>query len=51
MDGRTEDGAIGGFECVHVCAQPYLCASDSVCEDDSISDGYIDGRMGGSMDC
>ena len=58
MDGRTDDGDMDGFKCVHVrvcvCARPCLCASDPVCEDemtDSRSDGKIDGQMDGSMDC
>ena len=53
MDGRTEDGDIGGFKCVCVCARPCLRASDPVCEDamtDSRSDGWIDGWMDGWMD-
>ena len=46
MDGRTEDGEMFEFKCVHVCAfvsaRPCLHACDPVCED-----GIIDARSDG----
>ena len=63
MDGRTDDGEMGGFKCVHVCAcvcaRPCLCACDPVCEDGVIpdqmdrwpgTDGLIDGLLNGCID-
>ena len=41
MDGRTEDGEMGGFN-VCVRARPCLHACDLVCED-----GMIDARSDG----
>ena len=40
MDGRTEDGEMGGFN-MCVCARPCLHVCDPVCEDGMI-DGWID---------
>ena len=31
MDGRTEDGEMGGFKCVHVCASDLSCVRVTIC--------------------
>ena len=60
MDGRTDDGELGGFKCVCACtcARPCLRACDPVCEDGTVlcqmvrwrTDGLIYGLLNGCMD-
>ena len=45
MDGRTEDGEMGGFKYVHVCVR--LCATCLRTCDPTCEDGMIAARLDG----